>query len=239
MQDRYVGDIGDFAKYALLRCLSYGKRLGVLWYLYPDEKKSSDGRHIQYLDREADWRYLDENLFDKMKQIVNSDRRSVARVKANSVLPNAVFVDQPLEITKVPVRCRPEWRWKWFDAAHGRLSECELIFADPDNGLFPDDRFRPTVKRSAKSIPESEVRKLSAGDRPVVVYHHNTRCKGGHFAEIANWQRRLPGEVYAYYWRRWSNRTFFVLNCEPWMVERLKDFAKRWRTNGELILPPE
>ena len=29
MQDQYVGDIGDFAKYALLRRLSEGKRLGV------------------------------------------------------------------------------------------------------------------------------------------------------------------------------------------------------------------
>ena len=29
MQDRYVGDIGDFVKYALLRAVAYGKSLGV------------------------------------------------------------------------------------------------------------------------------------------------------------------------------------------------------------------
>ena len=28
MQDRYVGDIGDFAKYGLLRAVSEGKKLG-------------------------------------------------------------------------------------------------------------------------------------------------------------------------------------------------------------------
>ena len=239
MQDRYVGDIGDFAKYALLRFLSKGKRLGVVWYLHPDEKKSPDGRHIQYLDREADWRCLDKGLFDQMKQIVNSNSRSVASVKAKSVLPNTIFADQPLDISKVPVRYRLEWRRQWFNEVCGRVKECDMIFADPDNGLFSDDRFRPTVKRSAKSIPEGEVQELSKEDRPIVVYHHNTRRKGGHHAEIADWQHRLPGRVYAYYWRRWSNRTFFILNCEPWMVKRLEDFAERWWPSGELILPPK
>ena len=33
MRDRYVGDIGDFAKYGLLRAIGKGKRLGVAWYL--------------------------------------------------------------------------------------------------------------------------------------------------------------------------------------------------------------
>ena len=47
MQDQYVGDIGDFGKYGLLRHL-FGRpegadaapedalRLGVVWYLFPD-----------------------------------------------------------------------------------------------------------------------------------------------------------------------------------------------------------
>ena len=36
MQDCYVGDVGDFVKYGLLRALSDGKRLGVAWYLRTD-----------------------------------------------------------------------------------------------------------------------------------------------------------------------------------------------------------
>ena len=51
MQNRYTGDIGDFAKYGLLRALSKGKRLGVAWYLYPDEEDNTDGRHIDYLQQ--------------------------------------------------------------------------------------------------------------------------------------------------------------------------------------------
>jgi|LFRM01.2.fsa_nt_gb hypothetical protein len=34
MQSRLVGDIGDFGKYGMLRCLlSAGCRLGINWYL--------------------------------------------------------------------------------------------------------------------------------------------------------------------------------------------------------------
>ena len=35
MQDRYVGDIGDFVKYALLRVVTGESKLGVAWYLHP------------------------------------------------------------------------------------------------------------------------------------------------------------------------------------------------------------
>ena len=37
MQNRYVGDIGDFGKYGLLRALYHGRQLGVAWYLCPDD----------------------------------------------------------------------------------------------------------------------------------------------------------------------------------------------------------
>ena len=237
MQDRYIGDIGDFVKYALLRTLSAGTTLGVAWYLHPNEGKSADGRHIDYLARPMHWRKLDEELFQTLRDIVASGRRSVAAVQESSVLPNAVFADECLDITLVPVRNRWSWRRDWFDAVLRRLAGCDMVFADPDNGLFPDTRFRPTIKRSAKSIPQQEVRDLSNG-RPMVVYHHNTRRKGGHRAEIAHWQRQLPGRVYAYYWRRWSNRTFFLVNGDQRMVARLETFAERWNPNGELIGPP-
>ena len=36
MRDRYVGDIGDFAKYGLLRAIDNGNRLCVAWYLCVD-----------------------------------------------------------------------------------------------------------------------------------------------------------------------------------------------------------
>ncbi len=239
MQNRYVGDIGDFVKYALLRHLSDGKKLGIAWYLHPNEESSNDGRYVQYLDRSAEWRHLDEDLFDSMRRIVVSGHRSITKVQAESIFHDAVFAEEYLDISSVRVSCRPGKRRDWFDAVRERLKACDIVFADPDNGLFPDSRFRPTVKRSAKNIPENEVWELSQGGRPIVVYHHNTRRKGGHCVEIADWQHRLPGRVYAYYWRRWSNRTFFIANCKPWMAKRLEDFAERWHPSGELIQSAE
>ncbi len=49
MQDRYVGDVGDFGKYGLLRALSGPFKseavlsLGMVWYLVPDQGNGGDG----------------------------------------------------------------------------------------------------------------------------------------------------------------------------------------------------
>jgi len=49
MQDRYAGDIGDLAKFALLRALGGdGLRLGVVWYLNINEEENRDGSHTEY-----------------------------------------------------------------------------------------------------------------------------------------------------------------------------------------------
>lgn len=43
MQNRYVGDVGDFGKYTLLNALaSSGLRLGVVWYLNEFEEGNSE-----------------------------------------------------------------------------------------------------------------------------------------------------------------------------------------------------
>ena len=46
MQDKDVGDIGDRIKLPLLRRLEPGRRVGVVWWLFPDETSKGDGRHI-------------------------------------------------------------------------------------------------------------------------------------------------------------------------------------------------
>ena len=43
MQNRYVGDIGDYLKLGILRALSPGYRLGVAWWLFPDEAHNGMG----------------------------------------------------------------------------------------------------------------------------------------------------------------------------------------------------
>jgi hypothetical protein len=72
MQNRYTGDIGDYVKLAILRALMHGRRLGVGWWLYPDESHNSDGRHISYLSQPEVWRRFDPALFDHLKAVVIS-----------------------------------------------------------------------------------------------------------------------------------------------------------------------
>ena len=236
MRDCYVGDIGDFAKYGLLRAISKGKRLGVAWYLCgnPEEGKTGDGRHTAYLQRPDEWRQLDCDLFDTLKNLIDEKRRSVAEIEKSGILGNADFAGEPIDVTHVPVRERESWRRAWFERVQNALSACDLVFADPDNGLYPDEKFKPTRKENAKRIPLYEVLAFAEG-RTAVVYHHNTRIRGGQDVEIKNWMSRMPGCTYAWYWRRWSNRTFFLLDPDSEIENLLEDFAQRWSACGELL----
>lgn len=235
MRDRYVGDIGDFAKYGLLRAIGKGKRLGVAWYLCVDSDapKSGDGRHIAYLQRPDEWRHLDHDLFDRLKILIDEQRRSVKEIEKSGILGNAKFADEPVDATQIAVRERKCWRRAWFERVQNALSDCDVVFADPDNGLYPDEKFNPERKDHAKRIPLSEVLAL-AEDRTTVIYHHNSRRRGGHIREIKAWMSRMPGRSYAWYWRRQSNRTFFVLNPNSEVEHLLEDFAERWSACGTL-----
>ena len=102
-----------------------------------------------------------------------------------------------------------------------QLAGCDLVFADPDNGLCPDETFVPTRQESAKRLPLHEATSLCRQGRTVIIYHHNTRFPGGHQEEIRWWMSRMPGCAQAFYWRQWSCRTFFIVNPDRSIEERL------------------
>jgi hypothetical protein len=91
MQNRYVGDIGDYLKLGILGTLSPGHRLGVAGWLFPDEGHNQDADHIDYLDRPDRWRPFDPNLFDALARIISSGRREVRALEVANVLPGAIF----------------------------------------------------------------------------------------------------------------------------------------------------
>jgi len=72
MRNQFVGDIGDYFKYGLLRTLMPGRKLGVAWYLFPDDPASSHGSHINYLEDPETWRNLDPKLFDTLLEIIKN-----------------------------------------------------------------------------------------------------------------------------------------------------------------------
>ena len=84
MKDQYVGDIGDFGKYGLLRFMrDQGVSIGVNWYLTPNDART-DGCHLEYLDSEA-MRDYDELLFDKIAPIarLNKSEKSIDMIESS------------------------------------------------------------------------------------------------------------------------------------------------------------
>ena len=70
MKNQYVGDIGDYGKYSLLRFLSlHGIRIGINWYLTENDH-SSDGRFTDYLSKESE-RVFDPIVYDALQSIVS------------------------------------------------------------------------------------------------------------------------------------------------------------------------
>ena len=230
MQNRYAGDIGDFVKLALLRALSPGFKLGVAWWLYPDEAHNDDGKHTSYLNHAKIWRHLDAELFDALREIVQTGQRSVASLEQAGLLADAVLASRPVP-QEVVTAARSTARAAWFDLTLNVLAAANLVFVDPDNGLEPAS-FSPTQAKAGKSIALEELTALSAPGRCLVVYHHQTRRKGGHLAEIEHWGSRLRqagfATVDALRASRGSARVFFVLDAPSVIRERAHQFAHRW-----------
>jgi hypothetical protein len=109
MQNRYVGDIGDFVKLSILRALSSGYRLGVAWWLYPDESHDLDTRHIGYLQQPDLWWHLDPRLFDVLEQIIKSGQRNVRPLETANILPGAIFASEMIPVA-APTADRPHLR---------------------------------------------------------------------------------------------------------------------------------
>jgi hypothetical protein len=232
MQNRYTGDIGDFAKYALLRALGEGRKLGVAWYLYPNESHNTDGKHTGYLNQPDKWRNLDPELFDSLKAVVTSSQRNVHQIESSGLLEQARFSNELLAFDGNPAT-RGKKRAAWFSKILSDLNDCDLVFADPDNGLCEDQKYSMASKNFWKRMPLSEVRALAAG-RTAVIYHHNTRRAGGHAQEIQYWLDLLGPNAMALYWRHLSNRTFFIVHPTDEIRHRATKLEKKWTPYFEL-----
>jgi hypothetical protein len=225
MQDRYAGDIGDFVKLGLLRALSPGRRLGIAWYRYPDEDHNRDGRHTSYLEQAGRYEHLDPILFRHLRNVV-ADARSIASLLP--MLEGAVSVDESLDLSSLPASQRRDWRKGWFGRVAEQLAYCDLVFADPDNGLVDDDDSRKGKANFGKQVPLAEAKDLARG-RCAIIYHHNTRRPGGHDLEVDYWQREFGLPSLAVRATAYSPRTFFILNPDAEIEDRVRAFCHLWR----------
>jgi hypothetical protein len=231
MQDRYVGDIGDYVKLAILRALASDRRLGVVWWLFPDEHHNADGGHREYLQRPNEWKRFAPDLFETLLNIDKQKRRDVHTLENVAVLPNAVFVSDPVPCETLPFSLRPVQRGIWLTEIKKKLKDCDLIFLDPDNGIAPEG-LTLTRRRAGKSVTIEEMMSLQECKQAMVVYHHQTHRKGGHLSEIYDLAARLrksglrvSGALRA---KPWSPRVFFILNGDKEIHDRARGVADLW-----------
>ena len=229
MQHRYVGDVGDFVKMGLLRSLQVGRRLGVAWWLFPDETNKRDGRHITYFQRHPEWRDLDAALFDGLARIVQSGDRQISALQNPAFLPNASFCGEVIPTDTSTGRLVS--RAAWFQRVKDALVGCNLVFVDPDNGLEPMS-LKPGATAAGKCVSLAQLRSLSEPGRTLIVYHHQSRRKGGHLAEIDYLAERLRnigfGTVDAVRSRPYSPRAFFILDAPTDLRVCAKELTLRW-----------
>ena len=140
MQDNYVGDIGDYGKYGLLRNVTVaGLRLAVNWYrVIPTRQgKQEDGKYISYLDKPEIYRHYDPELFDCLADIVHRQKRSIEEIEASGILTADFFSDALIRAS----------RSRWHQEAMRTTTGVDVVFLDPDNGL---ETARMHQRRSAK-----------------------------------------------------------------------------------------
>lgn len=183
MQDRYVGDVGDFGKYGLLNKIckkSNGSvRLGINWfYVTREEKQSGDGRYIGYLnDENKDFKKYAacfRDLYNKLKGIVDG-RRSIKEIENGLILPKeTIFYSKPLPYSSVNPSEREEERKNWFKESLSQLKSADIIFLDPDNGI-QTDKVRKTQIKAIKYVFKDEIKEYYELGKSLIIYNHRDR----------------------------------------------------------------
>jgi hypothetical protein len=133
MQDKYVGDIGDFGKFQLFRYLfnhkespMHGKALAQIWYMHEGEgEKNNDGRHIDYFERMMG---CDKDLEDSLLSLIIKGKREVTELESMKLLQNAKFFYE-----KVPRAL--EDRYHWLNMALTFSHKVQVVAVAPDNGM--------------------------------------------------------------------------------------------------------
>lgn len=209
VNDAFAWDVGDLAKFALLRqlCVAAGDgfRLGAVWCYTRTPPRTGHGRHIAYLDNGHAYgesvRARDAILYDLMRRGLTA-RRSILSAQYRAVLPpNTTHVDAPFVGER---RARPAY-WQ---SALAATSAAAVVFFDPDNGIGPGS--------GPLTVTYGELAAFYGRGQSLVIYQHQNRAKGG-IVRVARDRvlalRRHIGasDVAVLRWHRYQARLFFIV----------------------------
>ena len=256
MQNRYVGDVGDFGKHGLLRRLSGATaqdgldplRLGVVWYMHADECGNLDGKFVKYLDptkKNLDtFGDCDFELWTKLRGLVDGNARCVHCAERARILPEGTGYYRPAlqYVLGMPKDVKATIREHWFACALRATADADLVCLDPDNGIRADAN-RMFHQDGSKFTYLDDIRVFWERGQSVVVYQHlGMTEKAPEFVlGIAALLRDgLTGaEPIPLWYHRGTARVFFVLpqpRHQDIIAERVADLlSSAWRAHFEQV----
>lgn len=224
MQNRYSGDIGDYSKFLLLRKLFGSEiyRIGLVWYLYPDESDSNDGRHIDYLDHPA-FLDCDADLIQGLRAVTRNQRHIQALQSARLLPYQPVYFSEPLDFhlrysgrSTEQRQQRRAARSCWLHRAVKAVSACNVVVLDPDNGLEIQSCAQIHQGRAGKYAYYHEVEDFFRDKAVCVIYQHLHR-RGSHQQQMQTraheLKQRLPAaaQVFAIRYAPYTPRAYLLI----------------------------
>jgi hypothetical protein len=258
MQNRYVADIGDFGKYGLLRSLTGASatppsgqrlRLGVAWYLHPDESHNADGKYTGYLNptqsNRTRFRACDPDLYDALKLLVDANHRNVVGVRESRILPdNTTFHEDELSYARYLARAkRQATRHRWLESALEATVNADLVFVDPDNGISATAD--PLRKTGPKFVYAGDLNQFVQRGQSLVIYHHLGRQGTAEqqierVSEYLRLNLGLPDVPEAIRYRRGTARAYFLImqpTHRPTLEENLSSILRGpWQQHFQLVI---
>ena len=230
MQDNYVGDIGDYGKYGLLKAVcAEGITLSVNWYrVIPKHiSKQEDGKYTSYLSMPRQYRVYDPVLFDSLGQMIEVEHdRRIARIEQESLF-QATYFSEAIGVD----------RGKWHKQALRKTQFSETVFLDPDNGLETVTMYR-TNSATEKHVKWMELKDYYTRGQNVILYQHRPqmiskeKCIEGilYFQDTC----LMADAMKVLEFPKYTNRFYFIFlhkNYETAFAKICHTMAKKWGAN--------
>jgi hypothetical protein len=223
MQDNYIGDIGDYGKYGLLReVCAAGMSLSVNWYkVVPTRQgKQDDGKYISYLSMPQLYREYAPTLFDSLyKIVIQEQERRIERIEQENLFP-AVYFSKVLG----------EDRKAWHNQALEQTQNATVVFLDPDNGLETEKMYQ-TGSAKVKHVKWTELKDYYARGQNVILYQHRP--------QMTTKEKCIESKALKLYLFSYRNHNTFhevavnsilddlVADCDPKWMQVIGDFLPR------------
>lgn len=229
MKHQYFGDINDYRKYGLIRCLCGLGALAtnICWMLTPDTEGNRDGKNTSYLSHPETWRHYDPDLFDCLQVLINQREtpRGIDESALAKVLPGVSFFAPLLQDATDP-------RVNYFNELFRDISPYGgLLFFDPDNGLEVSS-CRKGAKNSSRYLYWDEVCKAYNSGHSVLIYQHFQRVNRKQFIQsvLQKAKAETGAAVFAYV----TSHVVFILLARPEHTAHFQEanakLCKQWHS---------